>query len=138
MIERIFEDRRNQNRGTTHATEITTGSGGKIRGSMIHAFEDASHDHGGLAEIHRGTINQIPVDDDTVDVVFSRDTMPSRCGAGAAGAGSRRRQGIRYGSFGGSSSSSRLWTRRGSSRRTFARDGGKMGHKGHYTMREEE
>ena len=35
----------------------------------------ASHDHGGLGEIGRGTINQIPVDDDTVDVVFSRDMM---------------------------------------------------------------
>jgi ubiquinone/menaquinone biosynthesis C-methylase UbiE len=35
----------------------------------------ASHDQGELVEIHRGTINQIPVDDDTVDVVFSRDMM---------------------------------------------------------------
>jgi SAM-dependent methyltransferase len=35
----------------------------------------ASHDHGELVEIHRGTINRIPVDDDTVDVVFSRDMM---------------------------------------------------------------
>jgi ubiquinone/menaquinone biosynthesis C-methylase UbiE len=35
----------------------------------------ASNDHGGLVEIHRGTINQIPVDDDVVDVVFSRDMM---------------------------------------------------------------
>jgi ubiquinone/menaquinone biosynthesis C-methylase UbiE len=35
----------------------------------------ASHDHGELVEIHRGTINQIPVADDTVDVVFSRDMM---------------------------------------------------------------
>lgn len=35
----------------------------------------ASHDHGGLVEVHRGTINEIPVDDDTVDVVFSRDML---------------------------------------------------------------
>ena len=35
----------------------------------------ASHDHGDLVEVHRGTINQIPVDDDTVDVVFSRDML---------------------------------------------------------------
>jgi ubiquinone/menaquinone biosynthesis C-methylase UbiE len=35
----------------------------------------ASHDHGELVEIHRGTINQIPVEDDSVDVVFSRDMM---------------------------------------------------------------
>ena len=35
----------------------------------------ANHDHGGLVEIHRGTINEIPVDDDAVDVVFSRDMM---------------------------------------------------------------
>ena len=35
----------------------------------------SSHDHGGLVEIHRGTINEIPVDDDTIDVVFSRDMM---------------------------------------------------------------
>lgn len=35
----------------------------------------ASHDHGALVDIHRGKINQIPVDDDTVDVVFSRDMM---------------------------------------------------------------
>jgi ubiquinone/menaquinone biosynthesis C-methylase UbiE len=34
-----------------------------------------SHDHGELVEIHRGTINQIPVNDDAVDVVFSRDMM---------------------------------------------------------------
>jgi ubiquinone/menaquinone biosynthesis C-methylase UbiE len=34
-----------------------------------------SHDHGELLEIHRGTINQIPIDDDSVDVVFSRDMM---------------------------------------------------------------
>jgi len=35
----------------------------------------AGHDHGYLVEVHRGTINQIPVDDDMVDVVFSRDMM---------------------------------------------------------------
>ena len=35
----------------------------------------ASHDHGDLVEVHRGTINQIPVDDDTVDLVFSRDML---------------------------------------------------------------
>lgn len=35
----------------------------------------AGHDHGDLVEIHRGTINEIPVDDDMVDVVFSRDMM---------------------------------------------------------------
>ena len=35
----------------------------------------ASHDRGDLVEVHRGTINQIPVDDDTVDIVFSRDML---------------------------------------------------------------
>ena len=35
----------------------------------------ANHDHGGLVEIHRGTINEIPAADDTIDVVFSRDMM---------------------------------------------------------------
>lgn len=35
----------------------------------------AGHDHGGLVELHQGTINQIPVDDDRVDVVFSRDML---------------------------------------------------------------
>ena len=31
--------------------------------------------HGEPVEIHRGTIDEIPVDDDTVDVVLSRDMM---------------------------------------------------------------
>jgi cyclopropane fatty-acyl-phospholipid synthase-like methyltransferase len=35
----------------------------------------ASHGQGDLVEVHKGTINQIPVDDDTVDVVFSRDML---------------------------------------------------------------
>ena len=35
----------------------------------------AGHDHGGLVELHQGTINQIPVDDDRVDIVFSRDML---------------------------------------------------------------
>ncbi len=35
----------------------------------------AGHVHGYLVEIHRGTINQIPIGDDTVDVVFSRDML---------------------------------------------------------------
>lgn len=35
----------------------------------------AAHDCRNLVEIHRGTINEIPVDDDTIDVVFSRDMM---------------------------------------------------------------
>jgi cyclopropane fatty-acyl-phospholipid synthase-like methyltransferase len=35
----------------------------------------AGHDHGDLVEVHRGTINQIPVDNDIVDVVFSRDML---------------------------------------------------------------
>lgn len=39
----------------------------------LHAV--AGHDHGHLVEAHQGTINQIPVDDDAVDVVFSRGMM---------------------------------------------------------------
>jgi len=35
----------------------------------------ASHTHGELVDIRRGTINQLPVDSDTVDIVFSRDMM---------------------------------------------------------------
>ena len=35
----------------------------------------ADHPHGAFVEIHRGTINEIPLGDDTVDVVFSRDMM---------------------------------------------------------------
>jgi ubiquinone/menaquinone biosynthesis C-methylase UbiE len=35
----------------------------------------ATHDHGNLVEVRQGTINQIPVDDDIVDVVFSRDML---------------------------------------------------------------
>ncbi len=35
----------------------------------------ASHDNGDAVDVRRGTINQIPIDDDTVDVVFSRDML---------------------------------------------------------------
>ncbi len=35
----------------------------------------AGHGSGDLVDVHRGTINQIPLDDDTVDVVFSRDML---------------------------------------------------------------
>ena len=35
----------------------------------------AEQDLGHLVEVHRGTINEIPLDDDTIDVVFSRDMM---------------------------------------------------------------
>ena len=35
----------------------------------------ASHDQGDLVDVRLGTINQIPIDDDTVDVVFSRDML---------------------------------------------------------------
>ena len=35
----------------------------------------AAHDHGHLVEVRQGTINQIPVDDSSVDVVFSRDML---------------------------------------------------------------
>ncbi|MDH3426344.1 MAG: methyltransferase domain-containing protein [Acidimicrobiia bacterium] len=35
----------------------------------------AGHDHGDLVEIHQGTINQIPVGDNIVDVVFSIDML---------------------------------------------------------------
>jgi SAM-dependent methyltransferase len=35
----------------------------------------SGHDHGDLVEVHRGSINQIPVDDDTFDIVYSRDMM---------------------------------------------------------------
>ena len=35
----------------------------------------AGHSHAAFVEIHRGTINEIPLGDDTVDVVFSRDMM---------------------------------------------------------------
>lgn len=35
----------------------------------------ASHSHGGLVAVEKGTINAIPVGDDTVDYVFSRDMM---------------------------------------------------------------
>jgi SAM-dependent methyltransferase len=35
----------------------------------------ASQEHGALVEAHRGTINEIPLDDDSVDVVFSRDML---------------------------------------------------------------
>jgi len=39
----------------------------------LHAI--ASRDSGDLVEVRRGTINQIPIEDDTVDVVFSRDML---------------------------------------------------------------
>lgn len=35
----------------------------------------AGHGSGDLVDVHRGTINQIPLDADTVDVVFSRDML---------------------------------------------------------------
>jgi ubiquinone/menaquinone biosynthesis C-methylase UbiE len=35
----------------------------------------SSHEYGDLVEIHQGTINEIPIEDDTVDLVFSRDMM---------------------------------------------------------------
>jgi len=35
----------------------------------------ARHAHGDLVEIHQGVINEIPTDDDIVDVVLSRDMM---------------------------------------------------------------
>lgn len=35
----------------------------------------SEHAHGELVEIHQGTINEIPLDNDTVDVVFSKDMM---------------------------------------------------------------
>ena len=35
----------------------------------------ASHEHGHLVEIHLGAINQIPLEDDSVDIVFSRDML---------------------------------------------------------------
>lgn len=35
----------------------------------------ASHEHGNRVEIHRGWINDIPLDDDTIDIVFSRDML---------------------------------------------------------------
>jgi len=35
----------------------------------------SGHSHSAFVEIHRGTINEIPLGGDTVDVVFSRDMM---------------------------------------------------------------
>lgn len=35
----------------------------------------ASHEHGERVEIHRGWINEIPLEDDTIDIVFSRDML---------------------------------------------------------------
>ena len=35
----------------------------------------AGHDHGDLVEVYLGTINEIPVEDDVADVVFSRDML---------------------------------------------------------------
>ena len=35
----------------------------------------ASHEHGHLVEIHLGAINEIPLEDDSVDIVFSRDML---------------------------------------------------------------
>jgi SAM-dependent methyltransferase len=35
----------------------------------------ASHDNGDSVDVRHGTINQIPIEDDTVDVVFSRDML---------------------------------------------------------------
>ncbi len=35
----------------------------------------AGHESGDLVDVHSGTINQIPLEDDTVDVVFSRDML---------------------------------------------------------------
>lgn len=35
----------------------------------------ASHEHGHLVEIHLGAINEIPLEDGSVDIVFSRDML---------------------------------------------------------------
>ena len=35
----------------------------------------ASHKYGHLVDVHLGAINQIPLEDDTVDIVFSRDML---------------------------------------------------------------
>ncbi len=35
----------------------------------------ARHDYGYLVDVHQGTINQIPIDSDTIDLVFSRDML---------------------------------------------------------------